>query len=148
MNISSKRFSPGSLYIAGFAQARSPHAGLLIPLDSKSGFLVHIRIDRNTSPLWQYQSRKQNISGDMFMTSLLRILTQYNDRSIAAPSNDEFGECLPWVLSVVQKLHDIGLLNLIDTDGLAKEFEEFAAGNNSYARRDKFPNVKISQYAI
>ncbi|KAF8877667.1 hypothetical protein CPB84DRAFT_1652237, partial [Gymnopilus junonius] len=119
-------------YIAGFAQARSPHAGLLIPLDSKSGFLVHICIDRNTSPLWQYQSRKQNISGDMFMTSLLRIHNtmivpspKNNCKKLQAPSNDQFSECLPWVLSVVQKLHDIGLLNLIDTDGLAKEFEEF-----------------------
>ncbi|KAF8884764.1 hypothetical protein CPB84DRAFT_1789007 [Gymnopilus junonius] len=151
-------FTTGSLYLAGFAQARSPHAGLIIPSSSTSGRLVHIRIDRNTSPFWQYQSRKQNISGDMFITSLLRIhdiaispITEEQLEeaavSVAVPSNDEFGECLPWVLKVVQKLYDMELLQQVDTNGLVKEFEEFAAGNNSYARRDRFPKVAISQYA-
>lgn len=46
----SDKFTAGSLYIVGFAQARAPQAGLLIPTSESSGCLVHIRIDRATSP--------------------------------------------------------------------------------------------------
>ncbi|KAG2121907.1 hypothetical protein DEU56DRAFT_88812 [Suillus clintonianus] len=157
MDMSNTDFTPGSLYIAGFAQARAPHVGLIIPTSRASGCLVHIRIDRDVSPVWTYQSRVQRIEGDMFISSLLRIkdvsagpiaLEQLQEaaQSVPAPQNDEFGECLPWVLAVVQKLHDMGLVVLKDAEALQVEFVRFAEGNKAYARRDKFPNIAASQF--
>ncbi|EGO04000.1 hypothetical protein SERLA73DRAFT_175718 [Serpula lacrymans var. lacrymans S7.3] len=150
-------FTVGSLYLAGFAQARAPHAGLIIPSRTSSGRLVHIRIDRETSPTWAYQSRAQKIEGDMFFSTLLKLrdvsagsitVAQLEEAamSVPAPDNDEFGECLPWVLQVVQTLHDMDLIVLTDIKDLGKEFEEFATGNKAYATRTKFPNVKASQF--
>ncbi|KAG5353524.1 hypothetical protein J132_10157 [Termitomyces sp. J132] len=147
----------GSLYIIGFAQARAPHAGLLIPTSSSAGCLVHIRIDRAESPNWQYQARAQNVKGDMFCTTLLKLhdlsdgpittdqLKLYAG-SVAVPDNDEFGECLPWVMRVVDKLQEAGLLQGTDLDLLKDEFQAFASGNRAFARRDRCPNVKVSAF--
>ncbi|KAL6300166.1 hypothetical protein BKA93DRAFT_545935 [Sparassis latifolia] len=155
--MSNTDFTHGSLYLAGFAQARAPHVGLIIPTSDVSGTLVHIRVDRETSDVWTYQCRAQRISGDMFMSSLLKLREasvgaisveqlQETAASVSAPQNDDFGECLPWSLRVLQKLHDMGLLNVMDIDGLGREFEEFAAGNQAYARRDRFPNIAVSHF--
>ncbi|KAI0790916.1 hypothetical protein C8Q75DRAFT_79854 [Abortiporus biennis] len=152
-------FLPGSLNLAGFAQARAPHVGLLIPKDVSCGTLVHIRVDRSTSPYWQFQSRTQRITGEMFITTLLRIHegTDISEekleqvaREIDVPQNDEFGECLPWAMRCVTKLDELGLVKLVDheqaIDKLRNEFEEFAERNKAYARRDKFPNVAVSKF--
>ncbi|KAL6301757.1 hypothetical protein BKA93DRAFT_738199 [Sparassis latifolia] len=155
--MSNPDFTHGSLYLAGFTQARAPHAGLIIPSNNASGTLVHIHINHNTCDVWTYQCRVQRIAGDMFMSSLLRLRDvsvgeitaeqlQEAAESIPAPLNDSFGECLPWVLNVVQKLHGMGLLNLMSADGLGREFEEFVVRNQAYARRDRFPNVTVSLY--
>lgn len=150
-------FNQGSLYLIGFAQARAPHAGLLIPTSSSAGCLVHIRIDRAQSPNWQYQARAQNVKGDMFCSTLLK-LHDFSDgpittsqlklhaESVTVPDNGEFGECLPWVMRVVDRLQEAGLLQVTDLDLLKDEFQEFAGGNRAFARRDKFPNVKVSTY--
>ena len=150
-------FTPGSVYLAGFTQARAPHVALIIPTDAQSGELVHIRIDRNTSPNWAYQHRSQKIEGDMFLSSLLKIhdvsasrveVDQLIDAASAVlvPKHGEFGACCPWAYAVVRELHNRGLVNLGDADALEKEFEAFAVGNRAYARRDRFPNVAVSQH--
>ncbi|KAJ7682723.1 hypothetical protein DFH06DRAFT_1314907 [Mycena polygramma] len=146
-------FNPGALYLASFAQARAPHVGLLIPASESTGTLVHIRVDRETSPNWQRHVRQQKISGDMFLTSLLRIHDSIaveqlvaSSEKVIAPDNDEFGECFPWVMRVVEQLHADGILKLVDMDALEKEFREFSEGNRAYARRDKFPNTTVSRY--
>ncbi|KAF8467521.1 hypothetical protein JB92DRAFT_3060263 [Gautieria morchelliformis] len=152
-----RSFTLGSLYLAGFAQAGAPHAGLIIPASASSGRLVHIHIDRATVPSWAFQSRDQRIAGEMFLSSLLKlrdlsdgeISTEQLDEAAASvppPPNDEFGECLPWVLRVVQRLNEMGLVNLTNVDELGREFEDFAAGNKIYATRQKFPNVKASAF--
>ena len=42
----SNGIEPGSLYLAGLAQAIAPHAGFLIPSDSgRSGAFIHIRVE-------------------------------------------------------------------------------------------------------
>ncbi|KAF8582249.1 hypothetical protein K439DRAFT_1647659 [Ramaria rubella] len=140
-------FNPGSLYIARLYQARSPHAGLIIPTGASSGRLFHIRIDRTTSPVWKFQSRNQKIEGDMFFSTLLKIrdvsdgeVTEQLENaaaSVPAPPNDEFGECLP--------LHEMGVVNLTDAGGLGKEFQDFAAGNTAFATRRRFSNVKAAK---
>ncbi|KAI0798712.1 hypothetical protein BC629DRAFT_1285692 [Irpex lacteus] len=149
-----ENFTVGSLYIAGFAQARAPHIGLLVPIDVDSGWLVHIRIDRATSPTWAYQCRRQPIKGDMFLTSLIKVskgsVTPEQLREAASavvpPNNDEFGECASWVWRVLERLHDGGLIRLDDVEGIKEEVSTFVAGNRAFARRDKFPNVMISQF--
>jgi hypothetical protein len=152
-------FSVGSLYLIAFAQARAPHIGIILPTSLSSGILFHIRIDRNASPNWTYQTRLQNIAQDMFVTSLLRIrdvniggitLEQLTSvaKSVAVPENDEFGECFPWVLKVVEMLHTNGYLTVSSLSGLQDEFCAFANGNRAYARRDKFPNVAISTFCM
>lgn len=146
-------FDAGSLYLAAFAQAHAPHVGLLIPSNESTGTLVHIRVDRKTSPNWQKQIREQKISGDMFLMSLLRIrdsitveqVVSSSDK-VAVPNNDEFGECFHWVMRTVAQLHADGLLELADLDALEKEFREFNEGNRAYARRDKLPNTAVSVY--
>lgn len=147
-------FSIGSLYLAGFTQARAPHVGIMISTSATEGILVHIRIDRAVSPAWTFQPRVQKIAGDMFLSSLLRIavagITVDQLKSVAqtvhVPENNEFGDCFPWAQAVVQKLHDEGLLQLKGISGLAKEFDDFATGNTAYARRGRFPNVAIFQF--
>ncbi|KAH9945070.1 uncharacterized protein BXZ73DRAFT_38242 [Epithele typhae] len=150
-------FTPGSLYIAGFTQARAPHLALIIPKDNKFGDLVHIRIDRAISDNWKFQHRIQKISGDMFLSSLLRIhdisagpltVEQLRDAAstVVVPDHGEFGACSAWVLQVVDELHKRGFVQLSDTAGLAAEIDAFATGSKAYARRDRFPNVAASQY--
>ncbi|KAI0075463.1 hypothetical protein K474DRAFT_1691801 [Panus rudis PR-1116 ss-1] len=151
-------FSPASLYLAGFAQARAPHVGLIIPTSEKAGCLVHIRIDRAVADEWTYQCRNQKIEGEMTLTSLYKLrdavtknkVTPEQLQEIAAtvpvPQNDNFGECTSWTKSVVEKLADAGLIQVTDMEGLWKEFEEFVTGNRAFARRDRFPNVVSSSF--
>ena len=150
-------FTPGSLYIAAFTQARAPHVALVLPTNAQSGTLVHIRIDRAMSPNWMYQCRVQKIEGDMFLSSLLKIhdiaageLTTEDLHQAAStvppPENDTFGECSRWVYTVVQELDGLKLLVLKDGASLEEEFSTFASNNRAYARRDRFPNVAVSQY--
>ncbi|KAJ7089727.1 hypothetical protein B0H15DRAFT_907642 [Mycena belliarum] len=157
MSASRSDITVGSLYIAGFTQARAPHVGLIVPTDSKTGCLVHIRIDKDKFPNWMHQHRTQAIANDMFLSSLLKIhdvsageITPEQLRAAAAeipaPDNDEFGECGPWVYRVVQQLQNVGLVVCTDLKGMAEEFEAFAAGNRAYARRDRLPNVAVSQF--
>ncbi|KAA1477864.1 hypothetical protein DENSPDRAFT_829320 [Dentipellis sp. KUC8613] len=154
-------FTPMSLYIAGFTQARSPHIALIIPKNIHLGDLVHIRIDRAKSPTWEYQHRIQKIDSDMFLSSLLKIhdvsgpageitLEQLQDTAsaIPVPDNDHFGECGPWVFKVVQELHARGLVVLTDIGALEEEFNTLADGSRAFARRDKFPNVAVSKFCI
>ncbi|KAJ7745687.1 hypothetical protein B0H16DRAFT_970735 [Mycena metata] len=159
MSTAPPEFTIGSLYIAGFAQARAPHVGLIIPTSGKTGCLVHIRIDRATSDKWAYQCRPQPIEGDMFLSSLLKIhdisagpitLDQLRTAATAVPppDNDEFGECEAWMAKVVEQLHATNLIACTDVTGLVDEFHAFATGNRAYARRDKFPNVAVSQFCV
>ncbi|KAM5540596.1 hypothetical protein V8D89_005627 [Ganoderma adspersum] len=150
-------FTPGSLYIAGFTQARAPHMALILPSNAQSGSFVHIRIDRALSPNWMYQRRIQKIEGDMFLSSLLKIhdgsageLTAEDVHKVASsvppPDNDTFGECSRWVYTVIQELDKQKLVILEDVVALEEEFSTFASNNRAYARRDRFPNVAVSQY--
>ena len=150
-------FTSGSLYIAGFTQAQAPHVALLIPRDAHSGDLVHIHIDRTKSPTWEYQHRVQKIDNDMFLSSLLKIhdvsagqiaVEQLVNAAaaVSVPRNDTFGECNPWVFKVVQELHKMNLLALNDIDALKAEFDALATSSRAFARRDRFPNVAISQF--
>ncbi|KAL7281785.1 hypothetical protein PYCCODRAFT_757596 [Trametes coccinea BRFM310] len=159
MALAPSSFTPGSLYIAGFTQARAPHVALLISQDARSGDLVHIRIDRTVSPTWQYQHRRQKITGDMFLSSLLKIhdvsageitVQQLQDAAgaVPVPDNDHFGECGPWVFKVVEELSNKGLVTLSNAAALQEEFNALAQGSRAFARRDKFPNVAVSQYCI
>ncbi|PPQ92613.1 hypothetical protein CVT25_007305 [Psilocybe cyanescens] len=152
-------FTVGSLYLAAFAQARSPHIGLIIPTSEKSGHLVHIRIDRDVSDNWVFQTRTEHITGNMFLTSLLKIhdvsagevtLDQLKMAAgeVAVPDNDRFGECGSWVFRVIEQLGKVGVLDLVDVQELRKEFNEFAAGNRNFARREKFPNVDTSKWCM
>jgi hypothetical protein len=65
---------------------------------------------------------------------------------VEVPQNDEFGECLPWVLRVIGKLGEEGGLNVKNVEALGKEFEDFAAGNKAFVRRRVFPNVRASRF--
>ncbi|EJC99850.1 uncharacterized protein FOMMEDRAFT_160296 [Fomitiporia mediterranea MF3/22] len=155
--MSNQIFTVGSLYIAGFTQARSPHIAFIIPTDTKSGRVVHIRIDHATSPTWAYQCRSEKIEGNMFLSSLLKIhdaskgeltISQLEDvaKTVHVPENDEFGECGPWVFRVVEELHKFGLVVLLDGERLSQEFAAFAGESAEFARRDRFPNVMVSQF--
>jgi hypothetical protein len=55
------------------------------------------------------------------------------------------GECLDWVMRAVEALHLEGLVKLVSVDDLAQEFSIFTGGNHSFAKKDKFPNVKTSE---
>lgn len=159
---SREAFSLNSLYIAGFTQAQAPHLGLLVATSASDGVLFHIRVDRATSPTWQFQSRKQVIDKDMFLSSLLRVhdaaggevgssdalkkQLQTAAAAVPPPANDTFGECAPWVFQVLQRLQAAGVVQLGDIDALAKEVDGLARGSRAFARRDKFPNVAVSQH--
>lgn len=159
MSSSPPGFTVGSLYIAAFAQARAPHVGLVLPLSAQSAQLVHIRIDRDTYPNWVYQAHTEPLTNNIFLTSLLKIhdvshgaitRPQLEDaaKQVQMPDNDEFGECGPWVCRVVEELLRRGLVRLQEgatVEELKDEFDEFARGNRAYARRDRFPNIKVSQ---
>ena len=158
MSNDSDLYRPGSLYVAGFTQARSPHLGLHLAMDTApaSGTLFHIRIERVTYPNWQFQKRTQPIMGDMFLSSLLSVDADLDaeapatlkeaSRSAPVPDDDEFGECAPWVLRAIQVLAEKGIVALDDVESLADEVREFAEGSRAYARRGKFPNVKVSEF--
>jgi len=121
-------FQTGSVYLAGFAQVRAPHIGLLIPINHTAGVLFHIRIDRQVSPsYWARQKRMQKIAGDMFLSSLLKIA----DR-----------------IPIERLVKKNGLLKMkfSGDESLEKEFQEFVEGNKVYARRDRFPNVAVSKF--
>ncbi|KAI1788929.1 hypothetical protein LXA43DRAFT_1023238 [Ganoderma leucocontextum] len=64
---------------------------------------------------------------------------------LPAPDNDTFGECSRWVYAVIQELDRLKLVGLNDVVALEEEFSTFAADNRAYARRDRFPNVTVSQ---
>ncbi|KAF9446100.1 hypothetical protein P691DRAFT_733905 [Macrolepiota fuliginosa MF-IS2] len=119
--------------------------------------MVHIRIDREKSPNWIYQDRNQNISRDLFMTTLLMVHNVLDGaitkdqlvevaKSVPVPENDQFGECLPWILRVVERLDAGGFVTLKDAEALRGEFTEFAVGNRAYATSSRFPNVKVSSF--
>lgn len=156
MSVIPESYAPGALYIAGFTQARSPHLGLLLAKDTTpaSGTLFHIRIDRATHPNWQFQKRVQPVAGDMFLSSLLCVhgadldaaVLEEAARSVPVPDNDEFGECGPWVFGVLQVLAEKSIVELEEVQKLADEVREFAEGSRAYARRDRFPNVKMSEF--
>lgn len=151
-------YTPGALYLAGFTQARSPHIGLLLAKDATKGTLFHIRIDQQTSPHWQFQRRTQLITGDMFLSSLLRItkeplaldtaenIIEKIALRIPPPENGDFGECAPWALELVQALYEEGIVELLDVDQLGEEVDSFAKESRAYARRDKFPNLATSNF--
>ncbi|KAG1766731.1 hypothetical protein EV702DRAFT_950393, partial [Suillus placidus] len=103
-----------------------------------------------------YESRKQNLSQSMSLTvTLLKIhdvsagaiTPEQLDATVskAAVVHSGSGECLKWVIRAVEVLHSEGLVDLGSADNLAQGFSTFAAGNRSYATRNKFPNVKASQ---
>jgi hypothetical protein len=90
----------------------------------------------------------------MFLSTLLKLrdasagqitaeLLEEAAASVPVAENDLFGECLPWVLLVVQKLHEMGFLSLVE----GNEFSSFADGNRAFATRAKFPNVKVIMHA-
>lgn len=61
----------GCLYIAGFAQATAPHAGLIIPEENgDSGAFAHIKVEDGQ---WKREFRKQKIRCYFEMISLLQI---------------------------------------------------------------------------
>ncbi|KAF9461553.1 hypothetical protein BDZ94DRAFT_1310436 [Collybia nuda] len=154
-------FTIGLLYIVGFAQARAPHAGLFIPTSGSSGFLVHIRIDRVITPNHAYQVRRQALADDMACTMLLKLHdASYNSsdnvkpggsevitpeqlracaESIVPPSDDEFGECILWVLRVVEKLAQKGWVDVKDLEALREVFEEFWEGIGRLRGEGCFP---------
>jgi hypothetical protein len=91
------------IYIAGFTQINAPHLGLLILWSANASVFYHIRVDRQTSPNWQFQRHKQAIYPAIFLTSLLRINAGKIDEArlkaaaeaIPPPTNDTLGECAP-----------------------------------------------------
>ncbi|KAJ8523178.1 hypothetical protein ONZ45_g296 [Pleurotus djamor] len=152
---------PGALYIAGFTQARSPHVAIMVPRDDSLGDLIHIHIDRTQSPNWKFQHRVQKIQGDMFLSSLLMVHHPNNisespvigvdklievAKTVSVPASDEFGECSPWVRRVLEALDEHRWVKLKDAPELEKEFNAFAEGSRTFARRDRFPNVGVSQF--
>jgi hypothetical protein len=68
-------------------------------------------------------------------------------KTVEVPNNDTFGECLPWVMKVIRALCERGSLDVSDINALQEELESFAAGNKSYARRDRLPNMAVSPFA-
>ncbi|KAJ7070702.1 hypothetical protein C8F01DRAFT_1107397 [Mycena amicta] len=148
----------GALYVAGFTQAQAPHLGLLLATTNDKGILFHIRVDRTTSPNWQFQRRSQPVAEDMFLSSLLCISKgPWNSgesigvidslaRSLPLPDHGEFGHCAPWVFDFVELLSANGLCTLMSKDDLADEVRRFARESNAYARRDRFPNVADSKF--
>ncbi|TCD65018.1 hypothetical protein EIP91_003339 [Steccherinum ochraceum] len=152
-------FTFGSLYIAGITQAVAPHVALVIPINEQVGDLIHIRIDRAVSPTWTFQHRRQRISGEMLLSTMMKIhdisagpisVAQLRNAAAAVPvpNNDTFGECGPWVFNVVKELHKQGILTVVDEKELKKEFEYFSSPEISkkYAKRTVFPNVVVSRY--
>lgn len=67
-------------------------------------------------------------------------------KSVPPPENDKFGECAPWVYCVLQELNSRGVLKIADLEKLEEEVDSFARDSRGYARRDKFPNMAVSQF--
>ncbi|KAF8073895.1 hypothetical protein FPV67DRAFT_1778478 [Lyophyllum atratum] len=153
LHIDTPTTSVGSLYLAGFAQVGAPHAGLIIAgEDGSNGHFVHINIKNG---IWAFDARTQNIAGSMSLTTLVRIhdasagtITEQEledaARKVAVPAGGESGECLPWVLRVIERLDAEGLVSLSSSEALREEFTDFATGNRKYANRNQYPNVKTS----
>ncbi|KAH7087927.1 hypothetical protein BKA62DRAFT_751166 [Auriculariales sp. MPI-PUGE-AT-0066] len=141
-------FRLGCLYVVAFAQAVAPHVGLIIPLDTDSGALVHIRVDRATSPHWQYQNPTTPIPRAPHAHSTYILVLRAAAEAEPAPANDKFGECAPWVWQVIQRLLGQGNLSLMsgaDIPALAAEFDTFVSGNRAFATRTHFSNCAVSQ---
>lgn len=153
---SSESFTHGSLYLGALVQAGDPHIVLILAMDNQVGYKYHIRVTAET-PYWHYEFKREKISNNMVLSTLLRI----HDVSAGAlnptdldgllskltvPVGREWGECFPWVIRAVQALHDAKLVSLVSTSGLREELEKFASGNRAYARRDLFPNTKVSEF--
>ncbi|KAH6913292.1 hypothetical protein BKA70DRAFT_1183155 [Coprinopsis sp. MPI-PUGE-AT-0042] len=150
--------TPGALCIAGFTQARAPHIGLLLVTTEAEGTLFHIHIDRSIQPNWHFQRRREPLAGNMFLSSLMHIrndplsLDDAEDllteaaKSIPPPENDDFGECAPWVFRVLDALATRGVLTVVDREKLEEEVDSFARCSRAFARRDKLPNISVSQF--
>jgi hypothetical protein len=148
----------GSLYLAGFffAKVGAPHAGLIIPTSDEIGHLVHIRLGKS-SYVWELECTPRKIRGSSSMTTLIRL--HYADAraitkkqldevalSVAVPEGDTFGECLPWVLRLIEALDTAGLLSLESITSLEEEFNAAIGDNRGRARTDKDPNVTVSKH--
>jgi hypothetical protein len=148
----------GSLYLTGFffAKVGVPHAGLIIPTSEDIGHLVHIRLGKS-SHVWELECTPRKIRGSLSMTTLIRLHSadagaitkrQLDEvaSSVVVPEGDTFGECLPWVLLLIEALDTAGLLSLGSITGLEEEFNAAIGGNQGRARIDKDPNVTVSEY--
>ncbi|TFK34417.1 hypothetical protein BDQ12DRAFT_613599, partial [Crucibulum laeve] len=67
-------------------------------------------------------------------------------RAVEPPSNDSFGECVPWVFKVLAVLHEQDVMELVDQEKLAEEVDASARQSRPYARRDRFPNLAVSSF--
>ena len=138
-----------------FAKVGAPHAGLIIPTSEKIGRLVHIRLGKS-SYVWELECTPGEIRGSSSMTTLIRlsadaraITKKQLDEvalSVAVPEGDTFGECLPWVLRLIEALDTAGLLSLESITSLKEEFNAAIGDNRGRARTDKDPNVTVSKY--
>lgn len=151
-------YSFNTLYLAGFAQGGGlPHAGLIIPgADMTTGYFVHIRIGNDDT--WKFEQRlKQKIVGSISFTNMLSLraasagpITPESLESVArrvpVPEGGENGECIDWVLAVVQLLSKEGHLRLTSATDLRAEFLKHAADSKGHATSGKPPNVKVSSY--
>lgn len=95
----------------------------------------------------------------MTLTSLIRIrdasrgaITKDDLEKILAevpvPAGAATGECLNWVIKAVEHLAVKKIVTLSSADKLREEFNTFCVSNRSYARRDRFPNTKVSEHCF
>lgn len=124
---------------------------LILAQSAEQGDMCHIKI--NKSGVWAYAKGPQHIAGSMTMTTLLKIhdgdaetpvtkeILEAAAENVTVPAGNEIGECLPWVLKVVGKLHEGGYLSLTSIDHLGQEFDDFAGRNKDYANRNTYPNT-------
>ncbi|KAF4612092.1 hypothetical protein D9613_004104 [Agrocybe pediades] len=153
----SSDFTLGSLYLAAFAQATSPHIGLIVPVSEGTGHLVHLRMERESMNGWVFEEKTENLSGNIFLTSLLKIhdihtgnmtiekLTEVA-KKLPVPANDFREECGVWACRLIEELHNSGMVNLTSVRDLRKEIDDFAAGNRQFMQRNKLPNVAVSKW--
>ena len=131
---------------------------LILVTDMNQGQMGHITTNTATGQ-WMLKFGPQNIANSMTLTSLIRIrdasrgLTTAEQLAallaeVPVPAGSQDGECLNWVIRAVQHLAARGVVTLTSAEGLREEFKQFCAGNRSFARRDKFPNVKVSQFCV
>jgi len=131
--------TPGSLYIARFAQASAPHVGLIrvIPAALRAASFTL------TATCHPFEHTNAAFSASRATCSPHRYPYQGHQHvshqsNVVAGQND-FWECLPWVLAVGQKSHYMEPGVLDDAESLQHEFMRFAEGNKAHAKRDKFP---------